>query len=342
MGTVDSPTRAALGEMATASPGHVATAWVQVTPPTSPSSRDQVQMGYDVRLKEVVLFGGYDPAVVPLGDTWVFHAGVWTNLTPNLTVSPPARWGAGFAYDPQQPAGMILFGGRNTTQFFNDTWLFNGTAWFNLTSGPAPSPRGAGVGLAYDAPDHALVLHGGGTGNVPSGSFSPWTRYNDTWAFVHGHWANRTRAAGPGPGSRSGMVAVYDPVLRGVLYFGGILQYPNGTTATMQDTWSFVHGVWKLLATRGSPPALYAPAITWDPTLKGAILFGENTSSGFDPTYEYRAGAWRNVSPVITASPATRGNVGLTFDKADGYLVLFGGDTPPPNYSYRSDTWAFV
>jgi hypothetical protein len=87
---------------------------------------------------------------------------------------------------------------------------------------------------------------------------------------------------------------------------------------------------------------LYPPAVAWDQTLHGGAQVGENTSSGFDPTFLFRAGVWTDITPVIAGSAATRGNLGPTEDSADGNLVLFGGDTPPPNFAYRSDIWAFV
>lgn len=338
--TSSAPSRAS-SAVAAAAASLAATNWTQLSPVRSPSNRDQVQMAYDPILKEVVLFGGYDPAFYALGDTWVYRGGNWTDITLKLAVAPAARWAAGFVYDPAAK-GIVLFGGRDLSQFFNDTWLFTGAGWKNLTSTVAPSPR-SGLAMAYDLPSKALVLFGGGLGNLPAGSGSAWTYYNDTWTFAGGVWTNRTSTAGSAPAPRFDMRAAYDPATKAILAVGGSVLTTTGASIIQTDTWSFSHGVWKgPRATAGTLPSLYAPNMAWDKALKAMVLIGENTSSGFDPTYAYQHGAWTNVTPTKTASPATRGNFGLAYDVATGYLVLFGGDTPPPNYQYRADTWSFT
>ena len=313
--------------------------WTKLTPTHKPSNRDQVQMAYDPALGEVVLFGGYFPTVAAAGDTWSFHGGQWTSLTGNLTQAPAARWGAGFAFD-RASQSLILFGGRSTSTFFNDTWSFNATGWHRLSTPTAPSPRNH-MAFAYDVADHYLLLFGGGMGNAPIGSGSPWSYYNDTWAFQHGHWKNITRSVVGAPPPHYSVAAAFDPHDGAVLLQGGGVLSASGTVVPDGSTFSFAAGTYHNVSSTPTPGPLYAPALAWDPGLGKAIVFGENTTTTADPTFGYRAGVWTNLTPTASASPATRGNVGLAYDAADGYLVLFGGDTPPPNYSYRSDTWIF-
>jgi hypothetical protein len=160
--------------------------WSAVHPPIAPSTRAQPQMGYDPDLSEVVLFGGYDPHVFADGDTWVYRAGVWTDLTPKLSVAPHARWGAGFAYDPALHA-MVLFGGRDVGQFFQDTWTFDRSGWHRIATSVEPSPR-MGTAFSFDPADNYLLDIGGAIGNLPAGSYSPWPVYNDTWALEGTTW----------------------------------------------------------------------------------------------------------------------------------------------------------
>jgi Galactose oxidase, central domain len=313
--------------------------WTQLSPATHPSNRDQVQMAYDPSTSEVVLFGGYRPlSSAPLNDTWIFHAGNWTNVTSTAGTAPPSRWAGGFAYDLNRDA-LVLFGGRDLTRFFNDTWVFNGTAWKHVHTGPAPSRR-SGVSLTYDARDGYLLLFGGGIGNLPAGSGSAWTYYNETWTFSGNTWTNRTSTVGNAPSPRFAMASAYDPTTAAVLFVGGEA-LSSGVSSWQNDTWTFSAGSWRAVATAISPPPEYGPAMTWDTKLGEAILFGQNSSGNFDPTYAFHSVTWKNLTISTSTYPGERGNMGLAFDKADGYVVLFGGDTPT-SFSYWSDTWTFA
>ncbi|HEY6237801.1 MAG TPA: kelch repeat-containing protein, partial [Thermoplasmata archaeon] len=102
--------------------------WTDLTSQLSaaPSGRALTSMGYDPLLHEIVLFGGYDPFLPAAGDTWTFNASGWTDITSSLATAPPARWGSSLVWDPNAPA-LVLFGGRDSSSFYNDTWRFNAT-----------------------------------------------------------------------------------------------------------------------------------------------------------------------------------------------------------------------
>src|SRR5207245_1800466 len=72
---------------------------------------------------------------------------------------PPARAGAGMAYDIA--AGQIvLFGGHNANGILGDTWTWDGTAWTRQRPAHAPSARFE-MGMTYDAARGQVVLFGG-------------------------------------------------------------------------------------------------------------------------------------------------------------------------------------
>jgi hypothetical protein len=303
-----------------------------------PSARDQVQMAYDPALQEVVLFGGYDPHVRADGDTWVYHDGAWKDLTSSLVASPPARWGGAFTYDPQLQA-LVLFGGRSLDRFFHDTWYFDVHGWHLVTTTTQPSERG-GVAMAYDPLDHYLLLFGGGKGNLPAGSGSPWTYYNDTWELSGGVW-HRLPTSPLAP--RAGMHMVYDPVNRYMMFTGGAVLTRTGTSVGQHDTWSYVGGIWTKLQTRGAPPVLSeGGCLAWDARSGFAVLFGgeESVTEG-NQTWRYSSDVWTNLTGSLGVTPPLRGNCGIAFDPADHYLFMFGGDTPAPNYAYYNDSWRF-
>jgi len=66
----------------------------------------------------VVLFGGGSGGI-DQNSTWAWTGAHWRHLFP--TQSPPAREGAGMAYD-EALGHVILFGGQNGNVLLNDTW----------------------------------------------------------------------------------------------------------------------------------------------------------------------------------------------------------------------------
>jgi len=88
----------------------------------------------------VVVFGGqanhYKAYNSTQNATWEFSGGTWTNVT--HSPSPPARFGAAFAYDPPN-GSLILFGGLSATvvdaTVLSDTWAYGQGHWTLVLSG---------------------------------------------------------------------------------------------------------------------------------------------------------------------------------------------------------------
>src|SRR5712692_8247083 len=65
----------------------------------------------------------------------------WTLENP--TIRPPARYD--FAMSPAQVGRVLIFGGttlENGFAYLNDTWLWDGYNWRNLTTAVRPPVRG--------------------------------------------------------------------------------------------------------------------------------------------------------------------------------------------------------
>ncbi len=92
----------------------------------------------------------------------------WTDRTP--TVSPPGRRGASMATLPD--GTVVLFGGYGTSDYLNDTWVFNGNTWSQISGTPSPPARH--FATMASGPGGTVVLFGGGnsTGNL-----------GDTWVW---------------------------------------------------------------------------------------------------------------------------------------------------------------
>jgi hypothetical protein len=108
------------------------TTWTLQSPAVQPLLVYAASAAFDPALQGVVLFGGGSGGV-DQNTTWLWDqlGATWTQL---VTVhSPPAREGAGMTYDATLQR-IILFGGQDNNEYFNDTWKLI------PTSAPTPTP----------------------------------------------------------------------------------------------------------------------------------------------------------------------------------------------------------
>jgi hypothetical protein len=189
------------------------TTWTQLSPVTSPSARNGYMMAYDPATRQLVLFGGGAGPNSSQSDTWVWTGTTWTQLSP--TTSPSGRTCSMMAYDPATKQ-LLLFGGDSATsvnrQLLNDTWVWTGTTWTQLSPATSPSARFGGV-MAYDPATSQLVLFGGGA------SFTGTLKLNDTWAWTGTTWSKLSPTTSPS--ARSDAKFAYDAATSQLLLFTG-------------------------------------------------------------------------------------------------------------------------
>jgi Galactose oxidase, central domain len=214
------------------------------------------------------------------------------------------------------------------TTLLGDTWNFSGGHWTNLTAsvGAGPSPRDAAA-FAYSAKDGELVLFGGEA--VPG-------YVSDTWTFSGASWTKISTYAHPS--SRGAAMAADGPASGTVILFGGAL-----ATGQANDTWTFHGLVWS----HSLPPTPAPRAIgsmTYDEADGYVLLFGgaEPAPNGAvtdsSDTWKFVQGSWTELHP--SSAPSPRYAAGMTYDPADGYVVLFGGTNATG--AYFNDTWSFL
>ncbi|MCI4344673.1 MAG: PKD domain-containing protein, partial [Thermoplasmata archaeon] len=327
--------------IAVLAPWQVAHQWVdlQNSTPVAPQIRTGAAMTYDPALNAVLLFGGYSPSVVPFGDTWEFAHGSWTNIGSTLASAPPARWGASITFDARDQQ-VVLFGGRNLTTLFNDTWAFTASGWSHVLSRVAPSPREMAQ-MAYDAIDRYVLLFGGESFNAPGGIDH---QLNDSWIFTAGIWANITRSLSGNPPATVGGAFAFDTHDGELVLVGGLA--PTGTVGPCAATaavWSYSHGVWTQRAGAVAPPARSSAQLVDDPTDGALLLFGgtvvrDGSCSVDASTWSFVNNSWTDLSPIVTGPPPARCCGAFAFDAVDGYAVLFGGNA---NGVYVNDTWSY-
>jgi acetyl esterase/lipase len=144
-----------------------AKAWTQLNVTSSPPARTGTSM-VSFGSGGALLSGGADASGAPLGDTWLFQGGVWTNKTPS-GANPAPRQGAGLSFDSSQGVA-VLFGGYGTPGCgapYRDTWTWDGSTW-TAQNPPAPLPAGrAYATMTYDPESRSSLLYDGlwGCGN---------------------------------------------------------------------------------------------------------------------------------------------------------------------------------
>lgn len=143
--------------------------------------------------------------------------------------------------------------GNNTTTVTNDLWAFDalaGTFTQVQAHGAVGAPPARGRHCAaWNPATSKLVVFGGNTrGATP-------TLLNDTWEYdaTSNTWTNVT-PVGTSPSPRQFASLAYDPVLGGMLLFGG---QTNDAAPNINDneTWLFLGGAWSLLTPATSPQA---------------------------------------------------------------------------------------
>jgi hypothetical protein len=223
--------------------------WQERIPHDHPPAREKSALAYDTQRDRMVLFGGADGLTL-FGDTWEWDGDNWLAMRP--THQPPPRCCHAMAYDSGLQA-VLLYGGwdNQTNTFFNDTWLWNGQDWLEVTDPAAPQASG-----------HALVTF------PPGGSVLAGQLFFGTLEWNGAAWTQIPFAVS-NPGSRSGAGLVYDSQFQRVLLFGG-----SRDSVPLTDTWSYDGVGWTELKVTPQPPERYGHIVFYDDELNAMVLFG--------------------------------------------------------------------
>jgi hypothetical protein len=297
--------------------------WTKLTPAHSPPALSSAAMVWDTNDSYALLFGGLTSTLTASSETWSFVGGTWTQQNPST--SPTARLNPQLGYDTTN-GWVILFGGETTLNgVFADTWNYSHGHWKQLS--PTTSPPGVYRGsFTNDTSDGYLVLFGGlnSAGKVQG----------STWTFVNSAWTEMAPAIPPS--ARQSSAAAYDAALSKVVLFGG------DSSTRLGDTWTFHADVWVHVSTSG-PGARELAMMTYDEADGYVLLFGGATTKGgtaigYGDTWTYTHGHWAQLKPPVAPSARVAG--ALAYDQADGYVVLFGGESVLTE-KLLNDTWTF-
>ncbi|MGA8710395.1 MAG: PKD domain-containing protein [Thermoplasmata archaeon] len=275
--------------------------WSNITNPRdAPPARFGEMMDYDANMPGLLMFGGEGAASNGFNDTWLFRAGVWTNLTGISPVAPTPREYSSMVFDPEpEENGSVLFGGDVLgVGAANDTWIWEGWAgWVFLSTSVSP-PTSYSAQMAYDPLEGAIVLFGCGYGCITP---------NETWELYSGQWW-QVSPPNPIPAYRYSAALTYDASLSALVLFGG-----SGFSGVLNDTWTFSGGVWtNVTASVGpAPPARWLAGFSPDSSAFPPVLFG-----GINSLYVEYNDTWALEIPpsaVLTATPtASEASVPVT------------------------------
>ncbi|MGA8537380.1 MAG: kelch repeat-containing protein [Thermoplasmata archaeon] len=321
-----------------------ADSWLHLHPSMVPPARDGAILTYDPSRDYAVLAGGYNSSCGGFcSDTWDFSGGNWTNLTGQVAGALPGREGAAAAYNPSD-GDVFVFGGGGSSGSLNDTWAFNGTAWSQVPLGGSEPEMFAPL-LTYDSADGYLLLaDGDSTGCV---EVCP----NQTWSVVSGAWTKIT-PTGPLPPPSGDWSWTYDSAAAAVVLFGGPFAY--SVYPITGSTWTYVGGGWLNRSLSQPPPPRSEASLVYDAADGYVLLFGGWTvpSGGnsyfIGDTWSYSNGVWTNLTGSQTTAPGARSGAAIAYDAADGYVILFGGESPSchggtnPSFPVCGDTWEFI
>jgi hypothetical protein len=254
----------------------------------------------DPAIHRVVLFGGVDS----YNETWLWDGGRWSRASPRI--SPPGRFQATAAYDPETRL-VMLFGGRLASgHIVNDTWAWSGASWRELASAAESEPPGEGALMAWDNATHEMVLL----------TAAAHTTGGETWVWSGTHWLRQADGVPP-PTPIAGEMA-FDPSSNSLLFVSG-LSPPLGVGTT---TWRFDGRGWHPLP--ATPPQATA-GLALDPISGSLLLCSDPTPDAFAQLWRWSGAGWTSVPQ--SSLTLEQGIEVADLDRHQ-FLVL-GFDAPP-------------
>ena len=149
------------------------TRWNDATPTTGqqPPELSGCALAYDAERRVMVLFGGFGTDLQPSNQVWEYDGETWMNVTPVSGRMPDPRYYHTMVYDEAKARVLVIGGAASDTEFFGDTWAWDGLVWTTVAASESPTARGLSA-AAYSANHRRTVLVGGVDNQLI---------YGDTW-----------------------------------------------------------------------------------------------------------------------------------------------------------------
>jgi hypothetical protein len=251
--------------------------------------------------------------------------------------NPKNRWGD-YSGASQDPDGIDIW--------LHAEWANTGNAWQTQVASSSPEtwvpespatvpPARQLESMTYDAAHGRVVMFGGtksSSGALASGALG------DTWTWDGSNWTKMNPSTTPGARFGSGMT--YDPALGKVVLFGG----SNQGNAFLNDTWTWDGSNWAPLFPSTPPPAAPSASLAYDAAAGSVVLYevpaGQKGNPPLAQTWNFNGTNWNMAS---VPNPPYRSWPGMTYDRGNGVVVLFGGEQVAKGgaITYLNDTWTW-
>ena len=260
-----------------------------------PVLRENFSAAADSARKVLVVYGGAsdESMETTYGDTWEWNGTSWRQTA--IGTGPPARRGAGMAYDSTRGVMVINGGVTQAGTLLRETWTYNGTSWTEVST-TGPSAR-VFPGLAHDTARNVTVLYSG---------TDLTTALGDTWEWNGTAWTGPISTQHT-PTARLAPTSTWYDIARGVVVVAG------GDASNVRYHYSSEVSEYNGTDWRTAPPLTLARAYAegvYDSVRHVGVLtsgvYGTDAGVTMQADYwatdtlEY-AGAWTTVYP--SASP---------------------------------------
>jgi hypothetical protein len=277
----------------------------------------------DAASNQVVLFGGVDN----YASTWVWTGAAWVREHPR--VSPPGRYGASAAFDPQT-GELLMFGGTSQqTEPVNDTWAWDGRTWQRLDSGGATGPTGGPQSeMVWNTRLNEMMLVTEPPGLAGAGG--------QTWIWSGTHWV--VQPHGELGTSYFGMVVAYDPISQSMIAEGCCAtQRAQNPVGVQTSTWRWSGATWQAVRTTVNPADGSSLAVDPSLGLGRLVLCGCDLRGGLDPAMWLWSGSDWVAAPYPPVPIAPQAAV--TDSRTSSLLFLGSAISGADSLSQTVDVW---
>ena len=205
---------------------------------STPGARFHHAMAYDASRGRTVMYGGATGSRWDT-DTWEWDGSAWKRLA---VPGPGPRAAFRMVYDSERRV-VVLFGGigppkgdGQAQEYLGDTWIWNGTAWRQVSVSGPPGRRD--YSIAFDERRGAVLLYGGAAGSGPATR-----RFDDMWQWDGGTW-RQIPLRDATPGHRYVSAMAYDRARDRTVLYGGYTCDRTRQCGVAGDTWEWDGMAW--------------------------------------------------------------------------------------------------
>lgn len=256
-------------------------------PGKGPLVRGGGSVAFDLRRKEIILFGGLHylgPGEGKLlGDTWKWNGKEWKQIK---GIGPQPRAWHAMAYDSYRDK-TVLFGG--STGFgktaFGDTWEWDGEKWAKIdVQGPGPH---SDFDMVYDSIRRKIVLFGGQSIKADDATRKDLA---DTWTWDGKTWE---KVSSSGPSARIQHHMIFNKATGSVILYGG----NNAANEILSDMWAWNGSIWIEVKMSGETPGKrFLHAMAFDKNRNKIVLYGGgNGETILGDTWEWNGAKWIKI-----------------------------------------------